>query len=78
MEANGTEAKRLAERLRNAVASFHVPAISDFVLTVSIGIATKTDDHATLDSLLASADIALYQAKHEGRNRVCVYKPETD
>jgi diguanylate cyclase (GGDEF)-like protein len=37
--------------------------------TVSAGIAQLTDD-ATLDSLLRSADGALYEAKRHGRNRV--------
>jgi PleD family two-component response regulator len=38
--------------------------------TVSGGVATSAAPHRSLDTLLASADIALYNAKIEGRNRI--------
>lgn len=38
--------------------------------TVSIGVAARGVDAATLEGLMACADEALYQAKNEGRNRV--------
>jgi diguanylate cyclase (GGDEF)-like protein len=38
--------------------------------TISNGIAKVDEDTNTLDSLLKSADIALYEAKGSGRNRV--------
>jgi len=42
----------------------------DISITISIGIATwKPDDR--MDVLLTAADTALYQAKREGRDRVC-------
>ncbi|MDZ7813871.1 MAG: diguanylate cyclase [Ideonella sp.] len=40
------------------------------VITVSIGLALVIDQ-ATMDQRLRQADEAMYQAKHEGRNRVC-------
>ncbi len=40
-------------------------------LTVSIGVASNDDGPATLDSMLALADLNLYKAKSDGRNRVC-------
>jgi len=40
-------------------------------LSTSIGIALYPDDAATVESLLSSADHALYEAKHAGKNRVC-------
>ncbi|NJK80552.1 MAG: GGDEF domain-containing protein [Chloroflexaceae bacterium] len=39
-------------------------------VTVSIGIATTPDHGADAQSLLCAADTALYQAKHNGRNRI--------
>jgi diguanylate cyclase (GGDEF)-like protein/PAS domain S-box-containing protein len=42
----------------------------------SIGIAAFPDHEATVPDLLKDADIALYRAKTQGRNRVVAYAPE--
>jgi diguanylate cyclase (GGDEF)-like protein len=42
-------------------------------LTVSIGISCYPEDGATPEELLERADKALYQAKHEGKNRVVAW-----
>jgi diguanylate cyclase (GGDEF)-like protein len=39
-------------------------------LTASMGVAVSPPDGTTEEVLLASADRALYAAKHAGRNRV--------
>ncbi|WP_413207607.1 diguanylate cyclase [Rhodospirillum sp. A1_3_36] len=60
-----------AERLRKAVAetSIRLPQDETLTLTVSLGIAQiRLED--TLESLVNRADMALYAAKHGGRNRV--------
>ncbi|MGN7734271.1 PleD family two-component system response regulator [Ensifer sp. R-19] len=63
----------VAERLRTIIESlpFPVPQ-ADGVLkvTASMGIATLRPGADTAEALLKRADTALYQAKHEGRNRV--------
>jgi diguanylate cyclase (GGDEF)-like protein len=41
--------------------------------TASLGVTTLRDKDANIDMLLNQADQALYRAKNEGRNRVCVY-----
>ncbi|WP_284945831.1 GGDEF domain-containing protein [Acidisoma cladoniae] len=65
------EARGIAERLCSAVggAAFEADdaAIS---VTVSIGATTRIDDDHSLDPLLKRADLALYEAKMSGRNRV--------
>ena len=41
-------------------------------ITVSIGIAALTPERDTVSRMMAAADAALYRAKSEGRNRVCI------
>ena len=68
--ANALEA---AERLRRAVEQTKVPLEQGLpiVMTVSIGVASLQDPKTNIDTLLGQADTALYEAKHQGRNRVC-------
>ena len=63
------EARRVAERLREQVAT-HVFQEGEQRLrvTVSIGLVTARD--VNLATLLQQADLALYRAKETGRNRV--------
>jgi diguanylate cyclase (GGDEF)-like protein len=42
----------------------------DLSLTMSIGIAEYPAPAKSADDLLKLADVALYQAKREGRNRI--------
>ncbi|HEU5153936.1 MAG TPA: EAL domain-containing protein [Gemmatimonadales bacterium] len=63
-------AARLARTLLN---SFHKPFALDgheVFVSASIGIATYPADGADLESLLKNADMAMYQAKKNGRNTV--------
>ena len=41
-------------------------------LTISAGLAAYPEDGETYEEVLSKADEALYEAKHAGRNRVCV------
>jgi len=71
-ETGSDEARTVAEKIRRATADqpFEVNGVS-LTITVSIGVATHTCDDDT-DALIKRADIALYEAKQSGRNRVCV------
>lgn len=66
-------ALRLAERLREAVAAgSFAPGGEPQRITISIGIAALSPERDSRPALMAAADAALYRAKSEGRNRVCV------
>lgn len=66
-------AVRLAERLREAVEVLSIEAEGQPLnLTVSIGIAMLAGQDDSWSGLSRAADIALYRAKSEGRNRVVV------
>jgi diguanylate cyclase (GGDEF)-like protein len=67
-------AVEVAEKLRKAV------ELKDFEggesqpggrVTISLGVASYTDGMKSADDLVKNADIALYRAKEEGRNRLC-------
>ena len=69
-ETSEQEAFLVAEKLRKAVANLDFICKGKKVaISASFGIAAMADSHITPSGLIAAADKALYQAKHEGRNR---------
>ena len=73
-------AKDVAERMTRAVAALpddpDLPRLDAVPGSVSIGVAACIPDLGDRpDSLLASADRALYAAKAAGRNRVVLARP---
>jgi diguanylate cyclase (GGDEF)-like protein len=67
----------VVERLRLKVAGWSIPVRDDCRLrtTVSIGVASLTPDRGA-DAALERADQALYVAKRNGRNAICVSATE--
>lgn len=49
---------------------------TEIFLTASMGIVLIPDDGATLDQLLVHADVAMYQAKSQGKNRYVRFSQE--
>jgi diguanylate cyclase (GGDEF)-like protein len=64
------QARQTAERIRQQIAALSPQSLST-AITVSIGIASKTDDD-DVATLVQRADAAMYEAKEAGRNRVAV------
>lgn len=63
---------QVAERIRQNIEGAVFKAYDEVVsTTVSIGISVFPDDGAEVNSLIESADKALYKAKETGRNRIC-------
>jgi two-component system cell cycle response regulator len=66
------QAQNVAERVRTAVAerTFDTSARQPLSVTVSVGVALNETENDTPEMILKRADVALYRAKREGRNRV--------
>lgn len=66
------QAQNVAERVRQAVAEkgFGGSPSRPLALTVSVGLALNEAETDTPKVMLKRADVALYRAKREGRNRV--------
>jgi diguanylate cyclase (GGDEF)-like protein/putative nucleotidyltransferase with HDIG domain len=72
-ETTPEQAFEIAERIRRAVAdaSFEVDTASDPIrATVCLGVASFPADGADANELIHQADLAVYRAKLQGRNRV--------
>lgn len=69
------EALSVAEQLRECVEQEPIQCVKNvfYCATVSIGLASL-DLHETFDELLNRADLAMYQAKKAGRNRVAIWR----
>jgi two-component system cell cycle response regulator len=65
-------AMQVAERLRSCIAAepFCVNADSKLTVTASVGVAALESHDDTPETLFKRADVALYSAKRNGRNRV--------
>ena len=74
-ETNTTDALLITERIRQATSELKFECENDrFSLTMSFGVSCSDNiaHRKTEETLLLEADSALYHAKNEGRNRVCI------
>ena len=81
-QAKAQDAYRIAERIRSHIGSMPItvsddPGAEPVRLSISIGVAAldarwDNSSGAQLTELLAAADGALYRAKRDGRDQVCV------
>ena len=69
-------AEEVAERIRQTIASNTVDYQGHSInVTVSIGVAVIDAKDTRYEDLISNADIALYEAKSMGRDRVCLATP---
>jgi diguanylate cyclase (GGDEF)-like protein len=86
-QAKAVDAYRVAERIRAHISAMPIdvndgPGAEPVRLSISIGVAAlgarwDSGTGGQLTDLLAAADAALYQAKQNGRDRVCVITENT-
>ncbi len=68
-------ARRIAQKILDALGLVYDLCGHAAHVTCSIGISRFPQDGSELDSLLSSADLAMYQAKTLGKNNLQFYKP---
>jgi diguanylate cyclase (GGDEF)-like protein len=66
-------AERVGKKLLEAIGAPYLLAGKKYKITVSIGISIFPDDARDREALMKCADLALYEAKHAGRDQVCFY-----
>ena len=70
------QAQQVAESLRRDIEDLNISHDGQHLsITASFGVATSAEHGPTPEQVLLAADRALYLAKGEGRNRVCVPPP---
>ena len=73
VETGQSAGLEVAERLRVAIKALETP--SGARITASIGVAECPTDAQTGSGILKAADVALYEAKRNGRDRVVLMQP---
>jgi diguanylate cyclase (GGDEF)-like protein len=74
--ADTNQAIKISEQVRKEIAKMNFCTLDGVVtqVTVSMGIATFPVNAKNKSELISKADIALYEAKQTGRNKVCLFK----
>ncbi|MDO8140824.1 MAG: PAS domain S-box protein [Candidatus Brocadiales bacterium] len=71
---NASNAESISNQIKESVRQHAVLGErQSFYITISIGIALFPQHSDSIETLLTYADLAMYQAKEEGRNRICIY-----
>ena len=70
------KAEQIAEKIRAAIIIPYDLSGTEFTVTASLGICIFPDDGITSEELLRHSDIAMYQSKKHGRNRITFYSAE--
>ncbi len=69
----------VAEKLRRDIEAMTLHAASRNVRSsISVGLVAYPDDGSTIEQLVAAADVAMYEAKRRGKNRIVGYQMRTE
>ena len=67
------------EKVKKVQKVFSYPFVlsnKEFFITMSIGLVVAPDEAKTTQSLMMNADLAMYEAKSQGKNTYCYYNEE--
>ena len=68
-DANG--AMKMAKRFRSTIKALKLKSINEQDITISIGVTTMSiDRHKSYEELVKYADMAMYKAKREGKDKI--------
>lgn len=70
------QAETISEKIRNALSHPYQLGGIEHHSSPSIGVSLFRGHQSSLDEVLKQADLAMYQAKASGRNKVCFFDPE--
>ena len=69
----------VGEKLRRDIHALTLRAADRNVRSsVSVGLVAYPDDGSTIEQLVAAADVAMYEAKRRGKNRIVGYQTRTE
>ena len=71
-------AQAIAMRIINAVCSPYAIGSHTIIIGVSVGVAMIDGQSESAADIMRYADMALYRAKNDGRNRACIYDSVMD
>ena len=66
-------AHRVGKKIIAAVAKRYLVTCSELKMTASIGISMFPENARDREGLMKCADLAMYEAKHAGRDQICFY-----
>jgi len=67
---------KVSDKIHQAMEKVYKAENHSLHLTASIGVTLIDSDHNDKHDILKHADLAMYKAKEEGRNRTCFYEDE--
>jgi len=70
------QVEEIASRIVDVISQPIALKEAEVEIGASIGVASYPQDSKSLNDLLKFADLAMYRAKHSGRNQVVFYQPE--
>ncbi|GAA6152578.1 putative bifunctional diguanylate cyclase/phosphodiesterase [Pseudoteredinibacter isoporae] len=73
MDANEEQIRDCANSILSLFEGGLTVANASYPVTVSLGVASTQSEHCSLSELMSNVDLAMYQAKKSGKNRIAKY-----